>query len=44
MIGNIRWGDTGFTHDAGEAWVFTVEPAKVIAFAKGRFGQTVYRP
>jgi nitroimidazol reductase NimA-like FMN-containing flavoprotein (pyridoxamine 5'-phosphate oxidase superfamily) len=37
--------ESGFTHDgSGEAWVFAVEPSKVITFAKGMFGQTVYRP
>ncbi|MFJ7243319.1 pyridoxamine 5'-phosphate oxidase family protein [Kitasatospora sp. NPDC098652] len=34
----------GFAHqDGGEALVFAVRPAKVLAFAKGGFGQTAYR-
>jgi hypothetical protein len=37
--------ETGFSHEGSdEVWVFAVEPSKVIAFAKGPFGQTVYRP
>lgn len=32
-----------FRHDAGEALVFEVVPAKVLAFAKGDFAQTRFR-
>jgi general stress protein 26 len=33
--------DGAFYHgDGGEAWVFAVRPAKVLAFAKGTFGHT----
>jgi hypothetical protein len=35
--------DGVFRHDAGEALVFEVVPAKVLAFAKGDFAQTRYR-
>ena len=36
--------DGGFWHPGGgAAQVFEVRPAKVLAFAKGRFGQTRYR-
>ena len=36
--------DGAFWHAAGgAALVFEVRPAKVLAFAKGRFGQTRYR-
>jgi general stress protein 26 len=36
--------DGMFTHeDGGSAVVFAVAPAKVLAFAKGRFAQTRYR-
>jgi nitroimidazol reductase NimA-like FMN-containing flavoprotein (pyridoxamine 5'-phosphate oxidase superfamily) len=33
----------GFRHDGGTAFVFAVRPAKVLAFAKGGFGQTRHR-
>ena len=32
--------DGAFHHDSGAALVFVVKPAKVLAFAKGTFGQT----
>jgi hypothetical protein len=32
-----------FQGDAGEALVFEVAPAKILAFAKGEFAQTRYR-
>jgi nitroimidazol reductase NimA-like FMN-containing flavoprotein (pyridoxamine 5'-phosphate oxidase superfamily) len=32
--------DGAFHHDSGTALVFAVKPAKVLAFAKGTFGQT----
>jgi hypothetical protein len=32
-----------FHHDGGDAIVFEVAPAKVLAFAKGVFAQTRYR-
>ena len=32
-----------FHHEGGEALVFEVTPAKVLAFAKGEFAQTRYR-
>jgi pimeloyl-ACP methyl ester carboxylesterase/general stress protein 26 len=37
--------DRGFRHEGGEGavLVFAVKPAKVLAFAKGTFGQTRYR-
>ena len=37
--------DGGFQHsgEAGWAMVFSVRPAKVLAFAKGTFGQTRHR-
>jgi general stress protein 26 len=36
--------DGAFHHEAGEAWVFEVAPARAFAFAKGEpFGQTRYR-
>jgi ABC-type transport system substrate-binding protein len=36
--------DGAFWHPGGgSALVFEVRPAKVLAFAKGRFGQTRYR-
>jgi len=39
-----RWqfevGDGAFGHDSGEALVFTVTPAKVLAFGKGAFTHT----
>jgi nitroimidazol reductase NimA-like FMN-containing flavoprotein (pyridoxamine 5'-phosphate oxidase superfamily) len=35
--------DGAFHHEAGEALVFRVSPAKVIAFAKGDFAQTRFR-
>ncbi|MFL6111975.1 MAG: pyridoxamine 5'-phosphate oxidase family protein [Catenulispora sp.] len=35
--------DGAFHHDSGEALVFEVAPAKVLAFAKGDFAQTRYR-
>lgn len=37
--------DTGFAHNAGDpVLVFAVKPAKILAFAKGGFGQTRYQP
>jgi nitroimidazol reductase NimA-like FMN-containing flavoprotein (pyridoxamine 5'-phosphate oxidase superfamily) len=33
----------GFRHEPGTAWVFSVKPSKVFAFAKGTFGQTRHR-
>jgi general stress protein 26 len=42
-----RWqyevGDKGFRHEGGEALVFSVVPAKVLAFGKGTFTQTRHR-
>jgi hypothetical protein len=42
-----RWqfdaGEGGFVHEAGTAHVYRVEPAKVLAFGKGRFTHTSYR-
>jgi len=39
-----RWqfeaGDGCFSHEHGEALVYAVRPAKVLAFAKGSFGHT----
>ena len=35
--------DGAFQHEAGTALVFGVVPAKVLAFAKGEFGQTRFR-
>ena len=37
--------DGGFRHEggSGEVLVFSVKPAKVLAFAKGTFGQTRHR-
>jgi hypothetical protein len=35
--------DGAFHHGGGEAYVFEVRPAKVLAFAKGDFAQTRYR-
>ena len=36
--------DGRFEHpDGGTSLVFEVRPAKILAFAKGRFGQTGYR-
>jgi nitroimidazol reductase NimA-like FMN-containing flavoprotein (pyridoxamine 5'-phosphate oxidase superfamily) len=35
--------DGAFHHEGGEALVFAVRPAKVLAFAKGAFAQTRYR-
>ena len=35
--------DGAFHHEAGEALVFRVSPAKILAFAKGDFAQTRYR-
>jgi general stress protein 26 len=35
--------DGTFNHDGGSALVFAVTPVKVLAFAKGVFGQTRYR-
>jgi hypothetical protein len=35
--------DGAFRHEAGEALVFEVKPAKVLAFAKGNFAQTRFR-
>jgi hypothetical protein len=32
--------EDGFRHESGTAWVFSVKPSKVFAFAKGTFGQT----
>jgi general stress protein 26 len=37
-------GDGLFLHDGGEAAVFRVDAAKVMAFAKDPHGQTSYRP
>ncbi|MFL6238539.1 MAG: pyridoxamine 5'-phosphate oxidase family protein [Actinomycetes bacterium] len=44
-----RWrylvGDNGFEHEGGgEAWVYAVEPEKVLAFGKGVFSQTRHQP
>ena len=36
-------GDGVFHHGAGTAFVFRVEPAKVLAFAKDPHAQTTYR-
>lgn len=36
--------DGAFHHDAGEALVFEVSPTKILAFAKGDFAQTRFRP
>jgi general stress protein 26 len=36
--------DTGFVHEGIAALVFAVMPAKILAFAKGGFGQTRYLP
>jgi hypothetical protein len=36
-------GDGVFHHGAGTAYVFRVEPAKVLAFAKDPHAQTTYR-
>ena len=36
-------GDGVFHHGAGTAFVFRVEPAKVLAFAKEPHAQTTYR-
>ena len=36
--------DGAFHHDVGEALVYEVAPAKVLAFAKGSFAQTRFRP
>jgi general stress protein 26 len=44
-----RWqygvGDGGFVHEGGRggALVFSVTPAKILAFTKGSFSQTTYR-
>ncbi|MBV9338485.1 MAG: pyridoxamine 5'-phosphate oxidase family protein [Solirubrobacterales bacterium] len=42
-----RWrysvDDDRFRHDVGTALVFAVRPAKVLAFAKGRFSHTRHR-
>jgi hypothetical protein len=36
--------DGSFAHEAGEAWVFAIAPAKVFGFGKGEpFSQTRYR-
>jgi pyridoxine/pyridoxamine 5'-phosphate oxidase len=35
--------DGAFHHGGGAAYVFAVEPNKVLAFAKGQFAQTRYR-
>ena len=35
--------DGAFWHEGGTVLAFEVRPAKVLAFAKGRFGQTRYR-
>ena len=35
--------DRAFHHEAGIAYVFEVRPHKVLAFAKGDFGQTRFR-
>jgi general stress protein 26 len=37
-------GEGAFVHDGGEAAVFRVDAAKVMAFAKDPHGQTSYRP
>ena len=37
-------GEGLFRHDGGEATVFRVDAAKVLAFAKDPHGQTSYRP
>ncbi|MFF2075812.1 pyridoxamine 5'-phosphate oxidase family protein [Kitasatospora sp. NPDC058162] len=40
----FRVTDEGFAHESGgDSLVFSVRPAKVLAFAKGGFGQTSYR-
>ncbi|MFC7625268.1 pyridoxamine 5'-phosphate oxidase family protein [Microlunatus sp. GCM10028923] len=39
-----RVTDAGFGGEGGEAWVFAVAPAKVLAFGKGPYSQTGYRP
>ncbi len=36
-------GDDAFITSEGEAAVFRIEPAKVLAFAKEPHGQTTYR-
>jgi general stress protein 26 len=36
-------GDGGFEHEAGNALVFEVSPAKALGFAKGDFSQTTWR-
>ena len=42
-----RWqysvGEDGFHHEVGSALVFAVQPAKVLAFAKGSFSHTRHR-
>lgn len=42
-----RWrfeaDEGGFRHEAGEALVFEVAPAKVLAFGKGKFSHTRHR-
>lgn len=42
-----RWryevGEDGFRHDVGNALVFAVRPAKVLAFTKGGFSHTRHR-
>ena len=35
--------DQAFQHEGGEALVFRVDPAKVLAFSKGDFAQTAFR-
>jgi hypothetical protein len=35
--------DGAFEHEAGTALVFSVAPAKVLAFGKGAFTHTRYR-
>ncbi|HKN39743.1 MAG TPA: pyridoxamine 5'-phosphate oxidase family protein, partial [Acidimicrobiia bacterium] len=34
----------GFEHEAGTAWVFSVEPAKILAFGKDVFSHTRHLP
>lgn len=42
-----RWeydaGEAGFVHEAGVAYVYRVEPTKVLAFGKGQFTHTRHR-
>ena len=42
-----RWqfdvGDGAFLHEAGQAWVFRIDPTKILSFAKGTFAATRHR-